>query len=174
MSRLVSRDVVGLVALVVSVVAVLPLFPDVPWRHLAEPSYQAALALMVTAAVILGQRARGRRGSAFERWWLALFLAGMPLVYLADWAVAGSAHTVGWLGVELAGFVIFASLAVLGVRRSPWFLVAGIVGHGLGWDLWHHGVGFVPDWYATGCLVADLGLGVYAATQVRAWEVGRG
>jgi len=31
------------------------------------------------------------------------------------------------------------------------------------WDAWHHGrSSYIPDWYSAGCLVTDLGVGVFA------------
>ncbi len=80
--------------------------------------------------------------------------------------------------------VVFA-LRALGVRGSrleqvviatflagmPPFYIANLVLHGVLWDSWHYGTApFVPPWYAAICMVADLGMGLYAATQVQAWE----
>jgi hypothetical protein len=164
-------DGLGLAALYGSVAAVAPLVPDTPLRHLGEPSYQALIALLVTAVAIGALRASGRRGSRLERIGLAVFLAGMPLVYVGNW-ILSSGHAQPWLAVELTGFALFTVVAIVGVYGPPWVLAAGIVLHGLAWDLWHRGtVDFVEPWYATGCLIADLGLGLYAATQARAYAV---
>lgn len=103
---------------------------------------------------------------AAERFVLAAFLAGMPVVYFAQYlAVAhGNAQPGGWLWLEFAGILIFATLAVLGLKVSPWFLVIGIVAHGLGWDSWHYrNSPYIADWYSTGCLLVDITIGAYAA-----------
>jgi hypothetical protein len=76
----------------------------------------------------------------------------------------------GAIELEVFGIAVFVALAVAGWFRSPWFLVIGIAGHGVAWDLWHHGALVVPSWYALGCLVADLALAAYAATQVPAYR----
>jgi hypothetical protein len=139
------------------------LVPQWSLAHLWEPVYIAVVATILTTAWITILRLRGLRGSTLERWTLALFLAGMPVVYLWSWWRAPQA---GWLGVELAGLVVFASLAALGLFRSVWFLAAGIAAHGLFWDLWHCGrTAFIPDWYTIGCLITDIGIGVYAAVE---------
>lgn len=50
-------------------------------------------------------------------------------------------------------------------------LALGIAAHGVLWDTWHHGrTNSMPDWYATACLVVDLGWGFYACRKIRAWE----
>ncbi len=76
-----------------------------------------------------------------------------------------------WLGVEAAGLLVYAAFAVLGFKRSPWFLVAGIMAHGLAWDIWHIGNSrYIPNWYSVGCLVVDVSLGVYVAIRIAMWE----
>jgi hypothetical protein len=82
----------------------------------------------------------------------------------------GGAHPV-WLWVELFGLPVYAGLAVAGLKRSPWFLVAGIAAHGVGWDSWHYlNAAYIPTWYVTGCLLVDVSLGLYLATRVPAWR----
>ena len=67
--------------------------------------------------------------------------------------------------------MIFAVLAVAGLRGSGWYLAVGIAAHGLAWDLWHHGrTTFIPDWYTIGCLIVDVGWGLYAASRVAVWD----
>lgn len=162
------RDGVGLLFLVAQLVATPLVVPDWAFSHLWQPVYVAAIASILTSLLILGLRVSGRRGSGLERQALALFLAGMPLIYLASWALAPEP---GWLGIELVGLVVYGTLAFLGWKRSVWFLAAGIAAHGVFWDAWHHGrVGFVPDWYAVGCFIVDVGLGIYVATEVPRFE----
>jgi len=96
---------------------------------------------------------------------LAGFLVLMPLVYVARYLFAstgGGANS--WLWIELLGTAIFIALAVLGVKRSPWFLVIGMVLHGLAWDAWHYrNSTYIPDWYVIACLAVDLSIGAYVA-----------
>ena len=36
----------------------------------------------------------------------------------------------------------------------------------LAWDLWHYDhATFIPNWYALGCLITDVSLGIYVALQ---------
>jgi hypothetical protein len=101
-----------------------------------------------------------------ERWLLAAFLCGMPVVYVLRYLVAANTKPGGWFWLELAGIAIFATLALLGVKISPWFLVIGIAAHGLGWDWWHfHKSAYIPDWYSIGCLLVDITIGAYAAVR---------
>jgi hypothetical protein len=59
-------------------------------------------------------------------------------------------------------------LALLGWKRSPWFLAVGIATHGIAWDAWHFKTSpFIPDWYCVFCLAIDLTLAVYVALRVR-------
>src|SRR6476659_1164220 len=73
--------------------------------------------------------------------------------------------------VELVGFLIYVTLAVLGLKRH-WLIAAGIAAHGIAWDLWHYvpGSSYIPSWYAIACLVVDIGLATYAAARIPAWR----
>lgn len=92
----------------------------------------------------------------------------MPLVYVSRYLFAATGHGASYcFGVEVLGTFIFAALAVLGVKRLPWFLVIGVVLHGLAWDIWHYrNSSYIPDWYAIACLAVDLALGGYVASRV--------
>ena len=106
----------------------------------------------------------------FERAWLAAFLVGMPVVYLLGWLGARSRTAASWSWVELLGLALFAALAVLGFKNSPWFLVIGIAGHGIAWDSWHYrNSTYVPDWYSVACMLVDLALGAYVAARIPAY-----
>jgi hypothetical protein len=158
------RDLAGLACLYAQLVASWWIVPDWSLSHVGEPVFLAAIGGVATSVSIALLRLSGMRGSSAERALLALFLGGMPFVYVASWLVAPEP---GWLGIELVGVMIFVPLAVLGATRSAWYLAGGIAAHGLLWDVWHHGrTTFVPDWYTIGCLVADVGIGLYTATQV--------
>jgi hypothetical protein len=69
------------------------------------------------------------------------------------------------LGPELVAFAVFAGLAVLGFRLSPWIVVLGLVGHGL-FDLLRGG--FLPDagappWWPMFCGAYDVVAGLVLA-----------
>lgn len=163
-----SRELLFAIPLVVTTIALFWLVPEWPLAHLDDPSHWGVLGYAVTLMMLLELRRRGVRGSRFERNWLLLFLMGMPVVFLANWARFGAEPS--WLGVELLGLALYWALALLAVARSPWFLAAGIAAHAL-WDVWHFGrAAFVPDWYVAGCVIVDLALGLYAAGQVRYWR----
>jgi hypothetical protein len=107
-----------------------------------------------------------------ERNLLAGFLVGMPLVYVSRYLFASTGRMANyWFWVEVLGTIIFVALAVLGLKRSPWFLAVGIAAHGLAWDTWHYrNSTYIPDWYATACLAVDLAFGAYVAARVPAYQ----
>jgi hypothetical protein len=136
-----------------------------------DPCHLAGILAAGTIVLLLVTRHLGRRGIVIERRVLALFLAGMPLIYVASWLVTrGAGAGNGWLWVEIAGVPLYTALAVLGLTRSPWLLAAGIAAHGVAWDSWHYfaSTGYIPSWYAIGCFLVDVGLGVYIATRIPA------
>lgn len=143
------------------------------WRAiLIDPCLQAAAIAGATIVLLYVTRLLGARGVAIERIVLALFLAGMPLVYILRWVQYRDGAGRGWLWLELLGFVVFAVFAVLGLKISPWYLAAGIAAHGIAWDIWHYFIGetYMPHWYAIACLLVDVGLGVYVAARIPAWR----
>jgi hypothetical protein len=77
-----------------------------------------------------------------------------------------------WTLIELAHVVVFGTMALLGLRGSPWWLVAGWALHPL-WDVVLHYLGpgrsFAPMTYAIACVSFDL---VVAAYIVIAYGVG--
>jgi len=157
----------GATALTACTLAMVP-----SWRGtLADPCHQGAIAAAVTIAILFATRRMGSRGVALERVVMALFLAGMPLIYIAGWLVTGGGGAGrAWLAIELAGLPVYAALALLGLRRSAWFLAAGIAAHGLGWDAWHLHSDYIPRWYAIGCLLVDVGLALYVAARAATWR----
>jgi hypothetical protein len=142
------------------------------WRGaLADPCHQAAIAAAATIAILFATRRMGSRGVALERVVMALFLTGMPLIYIASWLVTGGGGSGrAWLAIELAGLPVYAALALLGLRRSAWYLAAGIAAHGLGWDVWHLHSDYIPRWYAIGCLLVDVGLALHVAARAATWR----
>jgi hypothetical protein len=117
-------------------------------------------------------RWQGLGGVNFERKLLAGFLVAMPLVYVSRYLFASTGRAANyWLWIEVLGTLIFAALAVLGVKRSPWFLAIGMVLHGLAWDIWHYrNSTYIPDWYVIACLAVDLAIGAYVAARVPAYQ----
>ncbi len=155
MKRREAFVVVGLIAQQAYVVATVP--PSA--LHLTEPTTLATVAAIVVTAYLLASVVAPAL-AAWRRLALALFLGGMPLVYVASALRHGDVRD---LLVELPGLVVFGGLAIAGYLRAPWLLGAGIIAHGVAWDAWHHGhSAYVPDWYSAGCLVADLGVGLFA------------
>jgi len=144
----------------------------VPWRVSEDPCLVAFAATVVVVICLWLTRWRGLSAVNFERSLLAVFLVGMPLVYVARYLIVSTGRARNyWLWVEILGTVIFAALAVLGVKRSPWFLAIGIILHGLTWDSWHfRNSTYMPDWYAIFCLGVDLLLGAYVAARVPAYQ----
>jgi hypothetical protein len=96
----------------------------------------------------------------------------MPLVYAVGYLFESTALTATfWRRVEGLGIPLFATLAVLGLKRSPWLLAIGIIAHGLAWDSWHYrNSTYIPDWYAISCMAVDLTLGAYVATRVPMYQ----
>lgn len=144
----------------------------VPWQVSGDPCLVAAAATVVIVACLWLTRWRGLRAVNFERHLLAGFLAAMPLVYLTRYLFASAGQgTTSWFWVEALGVLVFAALALLGVKLSPWFLAIGIVVHGLAWDTWHYRNSiYIPDWYVIACLAVDLAFGAYVAARIRTYQ----
>ncbi len=136
--------------------------------NLAEPAWWGAVGILLTVATIVVLRLAGPRAVRFEGPLLALFLAGMPVIYAADALRHGAGPR--WLAIEIAAVPLFVTFAVLGVVRSPWWLVAGIAGHGLLWDSWHQGFDYVPEWYVDSCLHVDVCAAAWAWVRMRRWR----
>ena len=71
-----------------------------------------------------------------------------------------------WLLAELVQVIVFGTMALLGLRGSPWWLVAGWALHPL-WDVVLHYLGpghsFAPITYTIPCLSFDLLVAAYIA-----------
>lgn len=155
---------IAVAALVGQLVVVLWLAPASIWRSASEPTSLATFITIAVTLLLTGARLAGT--DRFDRPVLAVFLAGMPLVYA--WAAILHGDR-GDLGVEAIGTLVYVAFAAAGYARWPWLLGAGILAHGLAWDVWHYGRStYIPDWYSAGCLATDLGVGVFALIAVRA------
>jgi hypothetical protein len=136
------------------------------WQNLAtDVCLLAGVLAAATMTLLWITRFLGAAGRRIERAWLAAFLAGMPLVYLASWLVHDG-HNRLWLGIETLALPVFVLLAVLALKRSPWYLAGGLLAHGLLWDAWHLSGLVVPAWYARGCLLVDVALGAYVISRI--------
>lgn len=120
-------------------------------------SHQEIVAIMLAGA--LGGALSSLVAMTARRFTLHLMgitLAGAAAVYVVFAGVAGAGSI--WMGVELAGVAVYAALAVVGVRYSPWWLVAGWLLHPL-WDVVLHyfgpGHAFAPESYTIACVTWD-------------------
>jgi len=166
-----QETVQTVVLIIVSFVTAWMLY-RVPWRVSGDPCLVAAAATVVIVTLLWLTRWRGLRGVNLERNLLAGFLVGMPLVYVVRYLFDSTGREADfWLWVEVLGIPLFATLAVLGLKRSPWFLAIGIVAHGLAWDSWHYRIStYIPDWYAIFCMAVDLAFGAYVAARIPAYQ----
>jgi hypothetical protein len=96
----------------------------------------------------------------------AVMLCTMPVVYIAQYLITKRSPSMsgGWVWLELTGLGIFGGLAWLGLAVSPWFLVSGVLAHGILWDSWHLSSSpYMPGWYASGCFRIDAAFSAYLA-----------
>lgn len=151
----------------VATLALVWIVPVAPGSDLTDPSQWGIVAYLGSVVWLLARDATGR---SYPRRLLALFLAAMPLVYVS--AALRYDAPVWWLGIEMVGLLVFAAVAAIGYRKTPWLLPTGIAAHAL-WDVSHWGeVGFVPDWYTLSCMVVDVAVAGYAAARLAAVEDG--
>jgi hypothetical protein len=154
----------ALVLLVAQLVISMAMLPGSPFADLTEPTLLAALASIAVTLVLAITRFVARP-PWLDRLVLTTFLAAMPLIYAWCAILRGDARD---LALESIGVLVYGGAAVAGYLRWPWLIGAGIIAHGLGWDLWHHGhSSYVPDWYSVACLVVDLGIGAFALVYLR-------
>jgi hypothetical protein len=97
-----------------------------------------------------------------ERGFYAVVLIVIASYYVLFAAMGASAST---LVKELLFLMAFAFVAIVGFKRSPWILVAGLAGHAV-FDILHpHFIGNpgVPGWWPGFCLAYDLTAASYFA-----------
>jgi hypothetical protein len=118
----------------------------------------ALLSVLAGIALALGlvRLARGRGPVAAARIYAAGLLVAAAL-YLV-FALAGQADA-RWVLIEIAGVLLYGTIAWLGVRRWLVVLAIGWAGHVL-WDVALHmdraGAAFAPSWYPWLCIGFDL------------------
>jgi hypothetical protein len=103
-----------------------------------------------------------------ERAFYSTILIVVASYYVLFAALAGSAQVIV---VESIGTAAFALVAVVGFRRWPWLVIAGLAGHGV-FDFFHAAIvgnPGVPDWWPGFCLAFDVGVAAMLAVgRVRA------
>ena len=168
---MVSRGILGVgvkrsenLFLLGAALSALVLVPDLPHRHLDDPTYWGVVGFALVAIQLL-RRSGGRwQAGSGNRRVAILFLLGLPLIYVVSWLRFGGSGLE--LGVQLVGLVLWTAMAIR-ARRSDLVLWLGCVSHAL-WDAAHFGGnGIVPDWYAAACLAADLGIGAFILLSLR-------
>lgn len=86
--------------------------------------------------------------------------------YYVLFAVMGASQRTLWIEIAIAA--AFSLFAILGFKRSLWFVVAALVAHGA-FDFVHHlfienrGV---PHWWPGFCLAFDVVLGTFLAARL--------
>jgi hypothetical protein len=104
------------------------------------------------ALYVIVARSRGRAEEA------RLLAIGLPVAALIYVALAVASAGGRWLALEASGAVLFAPLAWLGLRVSPWCLTVGWMAH-VGWDVGLHldrAQPVVGAWYPLLCVGFDL------------------
>jgi hypothetical protein len=95
---------------------------------------------------------------------LAIVLITAAAAYFGFAVLAGAGPM--WTLLELVGVIIFGTMALLGLRGSPWWLAAGWALHPL-WDVvlhyWGPGSSFASEPYAIVCVTFDWVVAVYIA-----------
>jgi hypothetical protein len=100
---------------------------------------------------------------SLERLIYAVSLAAMPCILSRRCVQAG----IEFRHCDRAcGLLVFVGLAVFGYYKSFLVLGLGILAHGLGCDLWHHGsASYIASWYPLACSLVDLALGFLVLNQ---------
>lgn len=95
-----------------------------------------------------------------ERGFYPVVLIVIGILYLLFAAIGGSTDA---LVAEAIPALLFVATAVLGYRRTPWLVVAGLALHGV-FDFFHHAVitnPGVPAWWPGFCLSYDVVAAAY-------------
>jgi hypothetical protein len=140
--------------------------------RLSSESMQTVTYLLIGVA---GGALNALTAHAFPRHTRKVLVGALVIAALAYvvFAVQGNTST-GWLLVELLGVGLYGTLALLGLRGSAWWLVAGWAAHPV-WDAALHffgpGNAFAPVWWTVPCVSWDLVVaGTTAYRLLRGWE----
>src|SRR5262245_42173234 len=98
--------------------------PQSPFADLSNPAYFAVIAATLVLLALVAARLSPSPSLRIERLLLALFLGGMPVIYLRAVLLAGDRSA---LPMEVVGLVVFVAIAIIGYRRSVLVLGLGIV-----------------------------------------------
>lgn len=100
-----------------------------------------------------------------DRSFYPVVLIVIACLYILFATMAGSGAS---LLAESIAALLFVTLAVLGFRKAPWLVVAGLAGHGV-FDFLHHFVianPGVPVWWPGWCLSYDVVAAAYLAALI--------
>lgn len=100
-----------------------------------------------------------------ERSFYATVLIVVASLYALYAAIGGTREV---MLQECVGVAAFTVLAVLGFKKSEWFLVVGLIGHGV-YDFFHGGLIHnegVPEWWPGFCGGYDVLAGVFLAVLI--------
>jgi hypothetical protein len=124
---------------------------------------------MEYAIGIVAATAVGLFGTAIgfdkERSFYPVVLIVIAALYLLFAVQAGSS---GALVAETIPALVFVTLAAIGFRKTPWFVVAGLALHGV-FDFFHPAVianPGVPVWWPGWCLAYDVVAAAYLAALI--------
>lgn len=127
-------------------------------RMLVEGAVGALVLIVI--AFLLSRFSRDIIGRSL----LVIFLFTATGAYFGFAIGAGAGQI--WMLVELVQVVVFGTMALLSLRGSLWWLVAGWALHSL-WDFVLHYIGpghsFAPMTYAIACISFDLLVAAYIA-----------
>ncbi|MCX5660935.1 MAG: hypothetical protein NTW19_14615 [Planctomycetota bacterium] len=121
-------------------------------------------AIGITAAVAIGLFATAV-GFDKERGFYPVVLIVIAALYLL---FAVMAESTGSLVAEVIPALLFVAMAVIGFRKTPWLVVAGLALHGV-FDFFHHAVianPGVPVWWPGWCLSYDVVAAAYLAALI--------
>lgn len=122
----------------------------------------AAVGALLGAAFVFLARWSERYPQAGSRRALAYGLIATAALYVG--LAFASDDPKAWFGVEMTGFAIFGSFALLGLIGSPWWLAVGFALHPF-WHLQFHYLGtgsvFTPAWFTLGLTGFDLVAAAY-------------
>lgn len=120
------------------------------------------LGTVLTASTLLVMRLVGMHA---ERGAHSAALIAIALFYVVFAVEHGGPREIAFQGV-LA--LLFVGLALFGFRKSLWWVVAGLVLHGV-YDIAFHGhaANPAPEWWGPFCLAVDLILALALAVWIR-------
>lgn len=123
--------------------------------------------LLLAATVVLSA---SRIGLDRDRAFYPTVLMVIASYYALFAVMAGSFRA---LALEATPIAIFVGLAIVGFKRSPWFLVAGLLAHAA-FDFTHSNIienAGVPSWWPGFCSTVDATVGAHLRIVVANCEI---